>query len=289
MENTQRIKAHKISDINQKEIILHATNKKKTVPVTYGDRPFVIQTPFLEVTSDKLRPTAFPHINQLDTVFKGDTKIKTDQFFSFIEKSESNVCAQVSKKCAKWFEKKNITFKSLIRESDLNKNMYYIKWPIEMKEDMFITEHGEPFDPKKLKEKDCVRFIVEFPNIWIDEERIGYAYVVRKVMVRTLQVKIDSEYVFDSESSSQSDADDSSVHKITTILSDKTAVKNTRIPEVETHVEPIRTKKVSFVETPKVIPAPPQSLKVELAGHKKFKEQKNKYVVSDEDISDDVD
>jgi len=319
----QRIKALKISDIDEKKITLLVTAKKTNkVPITYGQDPFAFQTPFLEVT-DKLRPTAYQHIHQLDTLFKGDSKSKIDQFYQFIEALESNVCAQIGKNCAKWFSQKDITFKSLIRESDLNKNMFYIKWPIEMKENMFITENGKQFNPKNLKEKDYVKFIVEIPNIWIDGERIGLACIVQKIMVKSYQEKITSEYIFDTNSSSSED--DLSVN-IVSILNDDVstkskkiqspAPKNARIPEIETQTEPLRSKKI--VQTKPILSDKPknnltalftdpsnefellsdepvvvkknnaaQSLKVELVSHKKFQQQKNKHVItSDEELSD---
>uniref|UniRef100_A0A6C0CB02 Uncharacterized protein n=1 Tax=viral metagenome TaxID=1070528 RepID=A0A6C0CB02_9ZZZZ len=314
---TQRIKALKISDVDQKKIKLLVTKKNKKVPIVYDQEPFVFQTPFLEMTTDKIRPTAYPGIHQLDTLFSGNSKSKVDTFYQFIEAIESNICAQVGKSCVKWFGQKEITFKSLIRESDLNKNMFYIKWPVELDKDMLVSEDGDIFNPKNLKEKDFVKFIVEIPNIWIDGERLGLACIVKKVMVKQHKEKITNEYVFDSSSESSSDdvlnlhASESSVDKITKVKI------NNRIPEVEIQIEPLRSKKVVQVkkEFPQ-IPALPkkkvtfadppnenefdlltdeapqnnahQSLKVELISHKKFQQQKKKHVVveSDEEFSE---
>lgn len=265
----QRIKALKISDIDQKKIKLLVTPKKnRKVAIAYDQDPFVFQTPFLEVTVDKLRPTAYPEIYQLDTLFNGDSKSKVDKFYQLIETIESNICAQICKNCAKWFSQKDITFKSLIRESDLNKNMYYVKWPIQFDKDMFISEDGKTFNPKKLKEKDFVKFIVEIPNVWIDEERLGLACIVKKIMVKQPKEKTVNEYIFDTNSSSSEEENSNNIISTLSISESLDNIvqiksKNIRIPEVETNVEPLRTKKVVPVKkqlTPKreFPPIPPQ-------------------------------
>jgi hypothetical protein len=226
------VKALKISDIVVEDIILETSNKKKTtkVPITYHDGGSIaFQTPFLEISADKLRKTSFPHIYQIDTLFKGDSKSKINQFYQFIESLESHIINQVAKNGSKWFDQKKIILKSLIRESDLNKGMYYIKWPIELKEKMFIDENNNVFNPKNFKEKDSIRFIVELSNLWIDANQFGLACIVQKIMVRPFQEKILSEYEFahsDSTNSEDEEHADNIISLLATEMVNSSKSKN---------------------------------------------------------------
>ena len=136
MKSTDIIQALKISDINISDIIVSNTVKNKKVKITYQNRPFICQTPFLEVQT-QISESTLPGINLFTTLFSGDTKRRTRAFYKFIEKLEIYISEQVSKNGNKWFPQKDIILKSLIRE---NEGKTFIKWPFDIKKTHFMDE-----------------------------------------------------------------------------------------------------------------------------------------------------
>lgn len=200
MAGKQIIKALKISDIKISDIVVSSNKINKVVPITYLGKPLVCQTPFIEVMG-KLRETTFPNIFQMDTLFKGDGKQKIHQWYQFIENLETQISDQVMNNGSKWFTQKNVTIKSLIREVEAEKGIFFIKWPIDLQTNIFIDEFKTPLNPANLKEKDLVKMIIEISNLWINENQCGLAVIVQKVMVKPYSEKQQSEYIFDDTDS----------------------------------------------------------------------------------------
>jgi hypothetical protein len=207
------IKALKISDINVEEITIGSNVKEitigtkktnKTVPITFKNKSIVFQTPFLEIIGN-LRKTPYNNIYQLDTLFRGDNKQKNHQWYQFIENLETHVSNQVVSNGSKWFSQKNIIIKSLIRELDPEKGIFFVKWPIDLKTNIFVDESKKLFDPMTLKERDLVKLIVEISDLWINENQCGLAIVVQKILVKPYLEKIQSEYIFDDIESENSE------------------------------------------------------------------------------------
>lgn len=196
-ENRQIIKALTISSIDIQNIKLTTLKKNKTVPILYNNTQLVFQTPFLKITSDKLKKTKFPHICQLDTVFEGLSKHKVDEFYHFIDSLELYIGEQVAKH-SKWFSQKNILLQSFNKE--LENNVIHTRWPIDMQRCEFINETYEEVTSDSLHDNDLVKFIVEIPNLWIDNNKFGLSILVQKIMIHKYVPKIINEYVFTSDS-----------------------------------------------------------------------------------------
>lgn len=206
----QVIKALKISDINIDEILVGTKKINKTVPITLGEKSLIFQTPFIEVTGN-LRQTHYPNIYQLDTLFRGDTKQRIQNWYHFIENFETHVSNQVINNDPQWFTQKNVVFKSLIRELDSEKGIFFIKWAIDLKLNIFVDENKNPVNPTNLKDKDLIKLIVEISDLWIHENQCGLAIVVQKILVKPYIEKIYSEYVFDETDSENSFDKDSNI------------------------------------------------------------------------------
>ena len=220
MKPNPAIKALKISEIDVNDVIIASAKKNNKVSITYKKNPLVFQTPWLEITADKLKKTSFPNIFQMDTLFKGDSKQKIHQFYQFIELLETRICEQVEKHGTKWFTQKNIILKALARESETHKGLYYIKWPIELKSNIFVDENNQPLHPSTLKEHDRVKCIVEVSNLWINTNQFGLASVVQKIMVSPPKEKIIPEYMF---AKSDSLSDDNSNESVISLLATESA------------------------------------------------------------------
>jgi len=257
---TQVIKALKISDINVEEVNIGTKKTNKTVPIMFRDKTLVLQTPFLEITGG-LRKTAYPNIYQLDTLFRGDTNQKINQWFQFIENLETHVSSQVVNNGSKWFTQNNIIIKSLIRELDPEKNIFFIKWAIDLKTNIFIDENKNPFNPATLKDKDLIKLIVEVSDLWIQENQCGLAVLVQKILVKPHIEKIQSEYIFDdgtdSENAQEDKTSDDQENNIISLLATEqktrqkpntSTSKNTPITEIVTH-----GNGTDKIEHPKVI------------------------------------
>lgn len=209
MENIEVIKALRISNINVDDVVFGQKKTTKTIPIQYKNNSFVFQTPFMEVHGG-LRKTGFQNIYQLDTLFKGDTSNKMDQLFHFIENLEDRVVKLLSNNGTMWFQHQEVVIKSLIRELDATKENYFIKWPIDLKNNIFIGENKQPFDPFELKNKDRVKLIVGIFDLWINNNQCGLAVIVQKILVKKYEEKIPSEYVFD-DSENEEDENENSI------------------------------------------------------------------------------
>jgi len=226
----QVIKALKISDITMDDIIIGNKKTNKTVRIFYKENSLIFQTPFLEVTSG-LKKTSYPSIYQLNTLFKGDSKQKIHNWYQFIENLETQISNLVINNDSKWFSQKNVVFKSLIRELDSEKGIFFVKWAIDLKNNIFVDEYKKPFNPTNLKENDSIKLIVEISDLWIHENQCGLAVIVQKVLVKPYVEKIQSEYIFDETDSENSD--DYKENKIISLL----ATENKTRPVVKSTAE----------------------------------------------------
>ena len=213
----QVIKANKIGDINIEEIIMASKKIKNKVSITLNENSPVVQTPFLEVTGT-LRKTPVPHIYQLDTLFKGDSDRKMNQWYEFIENLETHITNHIMSIGTNWFTQKNVIIKSLIRENENDSNIHFIKWPICLTNNIFIDENKKPFDPSEIKDKDLIKLIIEISDLWVQENQCGLAVIVQKVLVKPHIEKIESEYIFDDSDSSVSYSDDDNKSNIISLL-----------------------------------------------------------------------
>lgn len=196
------IRASKISDIVIDGVTFGNKKTSTTVPIRWKGQPLVFQTPFIEVIGT-LRKTIYPDLYQMDTLFRGDHKKKQQQWYQFIENLETHISILVKNHGTKWFTEKNVNIKSLIRELDPDKGIFFIKWPIDLKTNIFIDEHKNLFNPANIKEKDQIKFIVEISDLWIRENQCGLAVIVQKALVKQYTETIPSEYVFDDTASDE--------------------------------------------------------------------------------------
>ena len=206
MASKQLIKAIKISKININDIVVDKKKVNKIVPIKYKNKSLICQTPFMEVKGE-LRKTVHENIYILDTLFKGDTKKRITAWYEFIENLENHIIEQVETIGLQWFTQKNVMIKSLIKQDENDKNMYFIKWPINLQNNMFIDENKKPIDPFSIKNKDLVKFIIEISNLWVDDTQFGLAIIIQKVLVKRYTEKIESEYIFDDSESDNEDTD----------------------------------------------------------------------------------
>lgn len=215
MANTEVIKALRISNINVDEVVLGTKKTTKTIPIRYQNKPFVFQTPFMEVLGG-LGKTRYPNLYQLDTLFKGDTRSKIDQMFHFIENLEDRVVKLLSSNGNLWFQHQEIVIKTLIRELDASKENYFIKWPIGLKDNIFVGEDKKPFDPSELKSGDCVKLIVGISDLWMGGNQCGLAVNVQKILVKKFEEKISSEYIFDDSDNEDNDSENNIISLLAT-------------------------------------------------------------------------
>ncbi len=223
---TEVIKALRLSDINIEEVIIGTKKTNKTVPISFKGKPLVFQTPFLEVKG-ALKKTPYPNIYQLDTLFKGDSKQKIHQWYQFLENLETHISNQVVNNGSTWFTQEDVNIKSLIRELDSVKEIYFMKWPIDLSTNIFIDEQKKTFNPSDLKDKDCIKLIVEISYLWISENNCGLAVIVQKILVKPFSEKIQSEYIFEDTDSEASDIDDNENNIISLLATEqKTRPRN---------------------------------------------------------------
>jgi len=206
----------------------------------------VCQTPFLEVVGS-IKPTAYPTIHQLDTLFKGDSKKKIHAWYEFIENLETHICGQVETNGSDWFTKKRVAVKSLIKDFDNNKNIYYVRWPIDLRTNLFIDDKKKPFNASNLKERDLIKLIVEISNLWIDDDKFGLAVVVQKILVKPYQEKIHPEYIFnesDIDSASESDDNNQEINIISLLATEQKSRPSTET-EINTETNSKKTRSVT--------------------------------------------
>lgn len=198
------IKASRISQIIVSDILIGTKKINKKVSVRYHDKPLVIQTPFLEIMSP-LKKTSHPNIYQMETLFKGDTKNKIDEWYDFIENMETQITNQVIANGTHWFTSKNVNINSLVKECDPQGSRFFTRWLVILESNIFVDTDKKTFNPAMLKEKDLVKLIVEIPDLWVEGDQCGLATVVQKIMVKPYQEKVITEYVFDESESDESD------------------------------------------------------------------------------------
>jgi hypothetical protein len=230
MTTTEVIKALRISDINIEEVAIGVKKNNKTIPILFKNKPLVFQTPFLEVHGT-LRKTSFPNIYQLDTLFKGDTEQKIQQWYQFIENLEIHISNQIADNGFDWFTQKHVKVKELIRELDSAKEIYFVKWPIDLKTNIFIDEQKKSFNPSDLKDKDLVKLIIEISDLWINENYCGLAVIVQKILVKPYLEKIQSEYVFDDDNSGTEGSDiNENENNIISLLATEQKTRSLTVP-----------------------------------------------------------
>jgi hypothetical protein len=220
--SSKQVRANRITDIRlsdiklgNKKLVKLKDSKEAIVPIIYNGKTLVCQTPFLEVWGPP-KKTSYPNIVQLDTRFSGDSKIKIQKFYQFLEDIETHISNLVSTYGSKWFNNKNIIIRSFIRESD-EKDVFYLRWPIEIQPNILVDEQKKPLDCASIIEHDQIRFIFEIPSIWIDENHFGLVIFVQKMMLRRKQEIVRNDYVFaDSESENEDNDQKNIINFLTT-------------------------------------------------------------------------
>uniref|UniRef100_A0A6C0LTD7 Uncharacterized protein n=1 Tax=viral metagenome TaxID=1070528 RepID=A0A6C0LTD7_9ZZZZ len=209
----QTIKALQIKNINLDDVKIGNSTHSKIIAIKYLSKNLVCQTPYLEIKQG-ITKTNLPGVHELSVYFKGESKKKTDKFYKFIDNLESHIIKLISDIGNQWFDNRDVNFKTLIREDGIDKNNYYLKLPVRIESISFIDEEDRSISPINLKSKDQLKFILEFSNLWIDNNILGLTVVIYKVKVKQYIEPIKNEYVFsnsDSDSEFESNADKDSV------------------------------------------------------------------------------
>lgn len=183
-----------------------------------------------------MKATKIKDTNLLVTLLQGESKKQVNKFYQFIEQLETRITKLIKDSGATWSTQKNLIMRSVIRDSD-NK-ILYVEWPISMLDTIFIDSDNKEFNSSEIEHDDLVKFIVETPFLWINDNHFGLAMIVKKVMVKKHEGSTTKEYMFneDSESSesSESDIDDPNKIDIISLLAteNKTRyIKTTNNPE----------------------------------------------------------
>lgn len=219
MTHSEVVKALRIPNIIIANITIDNKNANNKVPIKYAGNSLVFQTPFLQICSC-LRKTAFPNIHLLETTFKGDSDDKINQWFQFIENIEDHVSSLVTNVGTSWFAQQDVNIKSLIRDLDPSCNTHFIKWPINLENNIFIDEYKQPFDYTKLKVDDRIKMIIEVSDLWINENVCGLAVIVQKILVKPYIQKICNDYIFE-ESDSDCDHDENEENIISLLATEQ--------------------------------------------------------------------
>lgn len=251
-----QITASRIIDINFSNIKLGNTKKNKKVPIRYGNNALIIQTPFLHV-KDSMKSTPHPNIITIETLFEGQSNKKTNEWYLFVEKLETIISEQVIEYGSKWFDDKNVSFKSLIKEHDnTDKDKHdnkksFIRWPISLTSNIFMDENKSTFDVVNLKERDYIKLIVEIPDLWIEGNQFGLVIIVHKIMVKQYNVKKNDElsiaidYAFADGSDSESETDEKS-NNIISLLATEQNIKRSK-ENTKSYVPPTINDKLSLL------------------------------------------
>lgn len=231
------IKALKISKINLNSIKIATKKVNKKVSILYNNKVLYFQTPFLNV-SGELKKTPLSTIYQLDTLIT-DKNIKSKQLYEFIDILENNIMDQIINIGSKWFTGDNASIKSLIRDFDPKNNIFFIKWLIDLKNNIFINELKQPFDPNLLKTGDQIKLIIEIPSLWINENQCGLAPIIHKILVKS-QTPPTLEYIFD-----ESESDNTEDNEIINLLATEQKQKQKKQIDVELIKEKTEKKEKS--------------------------------------------
>ena len=216
-----QIKANRISDLNVNDVLIGTKKNNRIVPVYYKNGALVFQTPFLEV-SGNLRKTHSPNIYQMDTLFKGDTRNKLDLWYQFIDNLETKITEQIENKGQEWFTQNTVVIKTLIRKHENDESLNYIKWPVDLKSNIFIDELKTSFNPADLKNRDLVKLIINIPYLWINNNVFGLAVIVEKILVKPYIEKVQSEYIFNESDSEIDDNEKNIISLLATEQKNKT-------------------------------------------------------------------
>lgn len=216
MSNKKIVKALKISKIDVNKISIGSKNVNKKVPIYNENKPgLVYQTPFLQVKEKlrKVNENLSVKLYNFDTWFRGDTNSRISGFYQFIDNFEDRISTLVEDQMVKqinnnstdkWFSKpNNVNIKSLIRIYDDDNQIYFIKWTLDLNNNIFIDENKNAFNPEDLDETYLVKLIIEVFDFWINDNQFAPAAVVRKVLVKKMESA--SEYEFDETESEGSD------------------------------------------------------------------------------------
>jgi hypothetical protein len=205
---TKTMKALPISKINHNKFYFSDRLKKGKLSILYDNTIFNFQSPFM-IVKDELSfnniNTDIAGIGSMDTHFKGESKRKINNFYSFIDTFEENMVEHMkSNSILKYFKEKGIFIKSMIRGTGTSVDNLYIRWLIDTNKTIFIDESNDKLiDPSSIKKGDMIRNIVEIKDIWIREKQFGFYPIVKKVLVRF----VTSEYSFDEESDASANED----------------------------------------------------------------------------------
>jgi len=191
MTSKQTIKALRLVNINISDIILNSIKNNKSCALKYKNKPLILQTPYLKV-KDSVRKTNHENLYIIDTLMETYPLSNVNKWSKFIDDLENHISMQVGNIGKSWFTQNNIILKSLIKTSE--NNVPYIKWPINFSKSIFIDENKNNINPNNIKAGDYLKFIIEFSNIWIDENKFGLAIVVHKILLKSI---VENEYVFD--------------------------------------------------------------------------------------------
>ncbi|AZL89479.1 hypothetical protein QKC54_gp0343 [Megavirus baoshan] len=216
MSTKKIVKALKISKIDVNKISIGSKNVNKKVPIYNENKPgLVYQTPFLQVKEKlrKVNENLSVKLYNFDTWFRGDSNSRISGFYQFIDNFEDRISTLVEDQMVKqinnnstdkWFSKpNNVNIKSLIRIYDDDNQIYFIKWTLDLNNNIFIDENKNAFNPEDLDETYLVKLIIEVFDFWINDNQFAPAAVVRKVLVKKMESA--SEYEFDETESEGSD------------------------------------------------------------------------------------
>lgn len=192
----QVMKATRISNIKINDIEIGTKKVNRKVTIQLYNKHISIQTPFLEVCTP-LQKTSVANLGQLDTLFKGESDKKINQWSQFIEDLEKKIFEHSKVHGINWFTHNDIKMKSLIREQEAH---VYIKWPISLEPNVFVDEKKQSFAPSNIRIRDLVK-IIFVPELCVDKDQFGLIVNVQKIMVKPFVDKVQCEYVFDESES----------------------------------------------------------------------------------------
>ena len=207
---TETIKASRIIDIDFKKINI-GEKKYNRANINYDGNNMIFQTPFLEVLT-KMEKTKITNIYDITTLFRGDNDNKILAWLKFIENFEDYIIEQIEKNANVWFDKEEISLKTLIKCDEYGQN--YIKWPVSLKKCIFIDENGNGINYNEIAEGDNIKFIVEIPYMWINNNMCGIAVMIRKMMIK--KKSNNYNYEFDLSENSESEEENNIISILAT-------------------------------------------------------------------------
>lgn len=206
-------KAIRINKLKLKKISFQS-HKKNKIPISYDDKPLVIQTPFMPII-DAVGQTHIENMYQMITHIDTENKdIKS--FAETIDQLEEKAIKHVTTTGKKLFDSSDVSFIALIRENK-DQSIPSIKWLFNNSDIDFVDEERNPFDMSKIDSNYLIKLIVEIPHIWIKpkDRQFGLASIAvkgcLKLKPQTItkpRIQSSQKYDFDNSSSSSSVSDD---------------------------------------------------------------------------------